>query len=103
VAKRKKIVRHPDTGADVEIDDEEEPTFAPGSPEAARATAPPPPVEGIKTPGRPDPSQPDETVPGGRYIRGARVAADGKHYGGQVVNSEGEVLESFDDKAENTG
>jgi hypothetical protein len=45
----------------------------------------------------------NETVPGGKYIRGARLAADGNHYGGEIVNAEGEVLATFGPKDVNTG
>lgn len=47
------------------------------------------------------------TVPGGAYIQGGELREDdhgiAKHFGGRVVNAEGEVLVEFDDDEENTG
>jgi hypothetical protein len=57
----------------------------------------PKPMKASKPPG------PDETVPGGAYIRGGFLAEDGQHYGGQIVDSEGEVLEEFADDEVNPG
>jgi hypothetical protein len=46
----------------------------------------------------------DVAPEGGRYIRGGRRdAKTGRHYGGEVVDAEGKVLATFDDKQENTG
>jgi hypothetical protein len=45
---------------------------------------------------------PSEMVPGGRFLQGTRMQG-GKHYGGRIVDANGRVLATFDDKAENTG
>ncbi len=45
----------------------------------------------------------DETVAGGLYIRGGHIGEDDKHYGGEVVNADGEVLATFTDKQVNDG
>jgi len=49
----------------------------------------------------------DETIEGGAYIRGGEVREDDdgtvKHFGGDVVDANGEILVSFDDDEENTG
>lgn len=43
-----------------------------------------------------------DRVPG-HYIVGGKPGRDGKHYGGRVVDHEGKVLATFDDKQVNTG
>lgn len=51
----------------------------------------------------PEPARLDETVPGGRYIRGGKPGPDGKHYGGDVVDAHGHVLESYEPGEANPG
>lgn len=41
--------------------------------------------------------------PGGLYIVGGRPGTDGKHYGGKVVDCEGETLNEFGANEVNTG
>lgn len=45
---------------------------------------------------------PSEIVPGGLYRRNTKMRGD-KQYGGEVVNANGVVLATFDDKALNSG
>jgi len=45
---------------------------------------------------------PTEIIRGGAYIRGAKLQGD-RHYGGEIVDAEGRVLATFDDRQENTG
>lgn len=46
----------------------------------------------------------DETVPGGRYIVGARYDPNtGKHMGGTVRDANGKILAEFESNEENTG
>lgn len=40
---------------------------------------------------------------GGVFIQGGRPASDGKHYGGRIVDGNGNVLHEFGDKEVNTG
>lgn len=52
----------------------------------------------------PDAPRIDEAPDGGRFLRNARYDAKTKtHYGGQVVDANGNVLNEFADDAENTG
>jgi hypothetical protein len=89
------------------------PAHAPATGHAATAAAAPTQpvvVQGTPlaaaAPDAPDPDAPklDEAPDGGRFLRNARYdAKERKHYGGQVVDSNGVVLNEFDDKEENTG
>jgi hypothetical protein len=87
------------------------PAHAPATGHAATAAAAPTqPVVVQGTPlaaaDAPDPDAPklDEAPDGGRFLRNTRYdAKERKHYGGQVVDSNGVVLNEFDDKEENTG
>lgn len=48
------------------------------------------------------PPNPSETVPGGRYVRGARLVGS-KLYGGHVGDAHGRVLATFKPTQINTG
>ncbi len=45
---------------------------------------------------------PNETVPGGLYVRGATLKG-GKLYGGHIGDADGNILAEFKDKEVNTG
>jgi len=47
--------------------------------------------------------KPDQTIPGGCTIRGGYAGDDGEHYGGYLQDSEGRVLDQFEDDEVNPG
>ena len=66
---------------------------------APAGVVPPAPAKPVvKSPYR----SPTEIVPGGRYLRRTTIR-QGKHYGGEIADANGNVLATFEPDQENTG